>query len=86
MFACAFDTFSEYLAVTRLLKVYSLTLIFQVITAISGWIMYLLYKQENADNLTKYHNNGGVKWDGIKRVFQSSLSKNNWEEQSDPSF
>ena len=25
MFACAFDTFSEYLAVTRLLKVYSLT-------------------------------------------------------------
>ena len=61
MFACAFDTFSEYLAVTRLLKVYSLTLIFQVITAISGWIMYLLYKQENADNLTKYHNNGGVK-------------------------
>ena len=34
------------------------SLIFQVIGVILAPRFYLLNKQENADNLTKYHNNG----------------------------
>ena len=49
------------------------SLIFQVIAVILAPSFYLLYKQENADNPTKYHNNGRVKWDVINRDILISL-------------
>ena len=63
MFAFAVDIHRLHIWLYKLLieSLFINSLIFQVIAVILAPSFYLLYKQENADNPTKYHNNGRVK-------------------------